>query len=131
LQVGCVTVVERLQSPRNLHATMKEGPTRQHARRHIGRIAPLAFDCRRDAFRLRGHRNSLLNTGRSAPKSMQGSGPLRRAKAPTRARLAVPLMRVLRDSLKLDAGTADNLDMGNTPLLQRRTPGTRTKRVGA
>ena len=42
----------------------------------------------------------------------------------------VALMRVVGDSLKFGAGTADNLDMGNTPLLQRRTPGSRTEKVG-
>jgi hypothetical protein len=43
----------------------------------------------------------------------------------------VALMRVVGDSLKFGAGTADNLDMGNAPSMQQRTPGSRTERVGA
>ena len=122
--------MERLQSPRNLYATLP------------GSLIRAAIPAIRAA----------ISRGSNAAFSVIGATPFvkenaslhfeyashfrrapgrRRAASRTGCSTGAPALgRTICDSLKFGGGTADNLDMGNTPLLQRRTPGSRTEKVG-
>jgi hypothetical protein len=129
LQVGCVNVVERLQSSRNLCATLRpDRPAPADA-------APDRLDTtRRTATPLNAF--DLHNTAKDPLRAPRAAGAFPPAAAGTRRRNGVAAACVTRAPaadrfLKVHQGSADNHNMGHTPLQQRKTPGNHTEKVGA
>jgi hypothetical protein len=90
-----------------------------------------AFRCRCDAFLSADRGPSRRYTGQVRHHFSPRPGATGAASRDARSAAIGIRIRAVCDSLKFDRGTADNLDMGNTPLLQQKPPGSRTEKAGA